>query len=142
MDVALLGAAFGALFVGHQVGDHWVQTSVQAARKGLPGWAGRRACLAHVATYTVTLAATVSPLGVDWRRLAVALLVSAVTHYFADRRTPLHRLAEMPGSGEFWTLGVPRPGRDDNPTLGTGAYALDQSWHMAWLWVCALILAA
>ncbi len=42
----------------------------------------------------------------------------------------------------FWYLGKPRFGKDDNPSLGTGAYALDQSWHYLWLFVCALILAA
>jgi hypothetical protein len=32
---------------------------------------------------------------------------------------------------------------DDNPTLGTGAWALDQSWHIFWgVFVAALIIAA
>src|SRR5256885_16927252 len=61
------------------------------------------------------------------------LAVSAVTHYIADRRTPLLRLAEamqpVTGKADFYRLGAPREGRDDNPSLGTGAYALDQSWH-------------
>ncbi len=34
---------------------------------------------------------------------------------------------------------IPRP--FDNPTLGTGAYALDQSWHIGWLFVTALLIA-
>lgn len=25
-----------------------------------------------------------------------------------------------------------------NPSLGTGAYALDQSWHVGWLFVSAI----
>jgi len=37
---------------------------------------------------------------------------------------------------------VPRPHRDDNPTLGTGAYALDQSFHIFWLIIAALLIAA
>lgn len=28
----------------------------------------------------------------------------------------------------------------DNPSLGTGAYALDQSWHFGWLYVAALVI--
>jgi hypothetical protein len=32
-------------------------------------------------------------------------------------------------------------GRDDNPTLGTGAHALDQSWHHGWLAVAAALTA-
>jgi len=67
--------------------------------------------------------------------------VSAVTHYVADRRTPLRWLAEHTGSRGFWTMGAPRPGHDDNPQLYTGAYSLDQSWHYLWLLVAALIIA-
>lgn len=58
----VFASSFAALYVAHSVGDHWVQTSCQAARKG--------------------------------------------------------------GEG-----------------IGTGAYALDQSWHHLWLWVAALIIA-
>jgi hypothetical protein len=46
----------------------------------------------------------------------------------------------VPGKGEFYRLGAPRRGRDDNPTLGTGAYALDQAWHVGWLFISALII--
>ena len=38
-------------------------------------------------------------------------------------------------------LGAPRPGHDDNPSLGTGAYALDAAWHHGWEAAAALILA-
>lgn len=144
---ACFAAVFAALFVAHQVADHWVQTDHQAAGKGAADWSGRRACAVHVATYSATavvallglVAATGLPL--DAARVAAGLAVSAVTHYLADRRTPLKRLAELTGHGRFHALGVPRPGRDDNPSLGTGAYALDQSFHYAWLFVAALIIA-
>jgi hypothetical protein len=136
-----------ALLVAHTVADHWVQTSRQAAGKGLPGWPGRRACVGHVATYTVVTAVAVgavwwlfrlpvSPVG-----FGVGQMVSAVTHYWADRRTTLAKLARLLRRGEFFALGVPRPGHDDNPGLGTGAYALDQSWHWLWLLVAALLTA-
>jgi hypothetical protein len=151
LSAATFGAVFAALFVAHQVADHWVQTNRQAAMKGQPGWAGRLACASHVATYTLTalvaLQAVVSVLDLRlaaWR-VAAGLAVSAVTHYIADRRAPLLRLAEAmqstTGKADFYRLGTPRPGRDDNPTLGTGAYALDQSWHVGWLFVAALIIA-
>jgi len=51
----------------------------------------------------------------------LGLAVNAVSHYAADRRKPLLSLAEwlgatvIPGKDEFWHLGMPRPGRDDNP---------------------------
>jgi hypothetical protein len=37
--------------------------------------------------------------------------------------------------------GAETPAPFDNPSLGTGAYAIDQSWHIAWLAVAALATA-
>lgn len=148
LDAALTFAVtLPALLVAHTVADHWVQSSHQAGRKGLPGWAGRIACAAHVAGYTVVTALVT--LAVWWllrlpitpAGFAAGQAVSVVTHYWADRRSTLAALARRVGKGEFYTLGAPRPGHDDNPTLGTGAYALDQSWHQAWLLVAALLTA-
>ncbi|MEV7228321.1 DUF3307 domain-containing protein [Polymorphospora sp. NPDC051019] len=145
---ATFAAVFAALYVAHQVADHWVQTQHQADCKGRPGWPGRLACAAHVATYTLTAGlallalAAVTGLRLDALPVAVGLAVSAVSHYIADRRTPLRKLAELLGSARFYALGTPRPGRDDNPSLGTGAYALDQSFHLFFLFVAALVIAA
>jgi hypothetical protein len=145
--VATFAAVFAALYAAHQVADHWIQTQRQADRKGLPGWPGRLACAAHVASYTMTgmwaLVAVhyATDAHLDPWRVAAGLAVSALTHYIADRRTPLRRIAAALGAGRFYALGVPRPGRDDNPSLGTGAYALDQSWHVGWLFVAALVIA-
>jgi len=136
------------LLVAHDVADHWVQTHHQACTKGLPGGEGRKACAAHVSTYTATTALTVAALkatlglSLTPRAFLAGQLVSAVTHYWADRRFTLTHLCEAIGKGEYYQLGTPRKGRDDNPTLGTGAYALDQSWHRFWLLVAALITAA
>ena len=147
----LFAATFIALYAAHMVGDHWVQTGHQAAHKGDPGAAGRRACAWHVYTYTWTALVFLIAMGVTldtslptWQ-VAAGLTVSAVTHYIADRRTPLKRIASWLsriGKDGFYQLGAPREGKDDNPTLGTGAYALDQSWHIAWLFIAALIMAA
>jgi len=153
VTAGLFAAVFAAMYAAHQVADHWVQTGRQAADKGLPGWRGRLACARHIATLTVTaavaLAVVAAATGATPHLLsAVAgLAVNAASHYTADRRRPLLSLAEwlgatlIPGKGEFWHLGALRPGRDDNPCLGTGAYALDQSWHVAWLFITALIIA-
>jgi hypothetical protein len=135
------------LLVAHNVADHWAQTPHQALTKGLRSSAGRVACLAHVAVYTALTAGTVALLWVvlglpiSPAGFVVGQLVSAVTHYWADRGFTLVALAALVGKREFAALGAPRPGRDDNPTLGTGRYALDQSWHWLWLLVAALITA-
>ncbi len=140
-------AVFVALYAAHAVGDHWVQTEHQAATKGARTWAGRLACTGHVLTLTITqlvaVLAVAVALGVDlsgWQ-VAAGLAVNAVTHWWADRRHTLAALATRCGKAGFYALGAPRPDRDDNPSLGTGAYALDQSWHIGWLFAAALIVA-
>ena len=151
MGEASPGDVFAALLAAHQVGDHWVQTGRQAAVKGERGWQGRRACAAHVASLTAAKAAALASLHMAGYRVrpgraAAALAADAVSHYLADRRSldppaGLAALAVRLGKGGFWTLGMPRPGRDDNPVLGTGAYALDQAFHIGCLWVAATAIA-
>lgn len=164
----LFAAAFAALYAGHHLGDYWIQTDHQAQRKGAAGRSGQVACLAHVVSYTITqgaLLALVLSLGPgrpSAAQVAGALLLSAVTHYAADRREHglMFRLARLlPGKARFLQLGVPRQGERfygtnadhtddvevdvvDNPTLGTGAWALDQSWHIVLgVFLPALVLA-
>lgn len=60
-----------------------------------------------------------------------AHLLDVLTYEVDGRALPVH-----PTPGRV----IPRP--FDNPSLGTGAYALDQSWHIGWLFVTALIIAA
>lgn len=147
MNALAFAVVLPTLLVWHNVADHWVQTSHQAARKGTRDWSGRWNCLKHVATYTAT---TAGGTGLVWWLfdLRVTLvgfvagqLVSAVTHYWADRRFTLAWLARLTGHEGFYRLGVPREGRDDNPSLGTGAYAMDQAWHWAWLFAAAIVTA-
>jgi hypothetical protein len=130
-----VAAVFAALYAAHQVADHWVQTQHQADAKDGAGWPGRLACAAHVATYTATALAAL--LAVAWRTglalspatVAVGLAVSAGTHYLADRRRPLRWMADRLGKDAGWL------------ERGGGMYALDQSWHVGWLFVAALIVA-
>jgi hypothetical protein len=173
-------ASFAAVSVGlliaHNVADHWVQTDGQARDEGLPGWPGRKACLAHVWSYTIVTVLTVSllwavfDLSITVWGFCAGQLISAASHYWADRRFTLARLCEFLGKGNFYRLGMPRKveaqgytlssGKEvvrlftstdqlrsslgepaiswDNPSLGTGAYALDQSWHWFFLGLAAI----
>ncbi|WP_381796482.1 transcriptional regulator [Streptomyces niveus] len=154
MLAATFAAVFVALYVGHSVGDHWVQSSCQAADKGKPGWVGRLAAARHVLGLTLTKMILLLPvvllldLRVSVLGLILGFTVDAVTHWWADRRTTLAWLAKVAGKSEFYSLGTPahpvHPVTADGgyaPTLGTGAYALDQSFHHVWLLVGALIIA-
>jgi hypothetical protein len=151
---------FAALYVAHMIGDHWIQTDHQAHAKArrardvgrvryrdpdptrnmLLAWHrdGWTACLAHVATHIAVALATV--LLIQWRcdlqleptRIGAGLAVSAVTHAWADRRHTLAWLARRTGAGLFYAR------RADGIN---GAYLLDQSWHISWLLLAALVIA-
>src|SRR5690606_37344481 len=88
-----------AYLAGHAVGDYWAQTDHQASHKSRPGWAGRRACAAHVgaltAAHTVTLALVLAATATSVHPLSAALglTITAATHYWADRRWTLNALA-------------------------------------------------
>lgn len=153
--LAVFASVFAALYVAHQVGDHWTQTHRQACGKGAPGWEGRIWCTRHVLSLALTKVVALLALslvtGLDlapgW--VAAGLTVDAISHYWADRaaRHPnskrvvtLARVADVLGKGDFYRMGAPRMGRDDQPHLGTGAYALDQSFHLLFLFIAVLIM--
>jgi hypothetical protein len=151
IHAARFAAVLATLYAAHEVGDQWVQTHHQACTKGGRGdqqRAGQAACARHVAGITATKAimlgvtAAVTRTRLPLGRTALALAADAASHYWADRRYTLAALADRLGKGDYYRLGQPRPGRDDNPTIGTGAYALDQAWHTAWLWAAALIITS
>jgi hypothetical protein len=137
MTGATPGDIFAALFTAHQIGDYWVQTSRQAAGKGLPGWQGRLACARHAATMTACKAASLAVLHacghrVSPGRAAAALAADGLSHYWADRRTTLEGLAKLadrvnPGKHAYYKDG--------------GAPLLDQAFHTGCLWAAAVIAA-
>lgn len=152
MTPATFAATFVTLWAAHQLADHWVQTGHQANNKHRHGKPiedriGRRACAAHVATYTLTTAVFVAAawwllhLDITPAGFVLGQAVSAVTHYWADRRFTLARLCTALGKADFYQLGAPRPDHNDNPSLGTGAYSLDQSFHVVFLFIAALLTA-
>jgi hypothetical protein len=138
------------LYVAHHVGDYWVQSDTDARHKGEPGWTGRLHCLRHVFSYVLTqgLMLCLAGLVLDLTPPSTlgyltGLSVSAITHYIADRREPLKRIAALiPGKARFAALGAPRAGHDDNSQLATGLWALDQAWHIFWgVFVAGLLIA-
>lgn len=76
------------------------------------------------------------------RGLIAGQLVNAASHYVMDRRPWGRAIMRAAGRGEFAVMGAPREGKDDAPHLGTGAHALDQSWHFVWVAVAAYVTAA
>ncbi|MET9366070.1 transcriptional regulator [Streptomyces sp. NPDC006632] len=161
-DAAVFAAVFIALYIAHSVGDHWVQTSHQAAHKGendrTPGQSsrdGRIACSLHVLGLTITkgialaTVVLVLDLPVTAAGMAAGLGIDAATHWWADRRSTLAWLAKVTDKTEFYNLGTSaHPSHpataEGKPAahIGTGAYALDQSFHHLFLGVAALLIAA
>jgi hypothetical protein len=167
-NIGEFAGIFIAFYIAHGIADHWLQTGYQAANKGRKDRTGVWACARHVASYTactlalVLFVAGTFELRLSWLGLIAGQVISAATHYWADRRFTLAELCETLGKGEFYRLGAPRevlamhdetggavtlyepcPSRAqvgwDNPSLGTGAYALDQWWHLGWLFVAAIV---
>jgi hypothetical protein len=140
--VSTFAALFALLYVGHLVGDYIVQTDAMATAKvaGAPvpplrSWLANQR---HVASYSLTIAATVLLVGalggflaelgaVPWWRWAVAAVVNWVTHSVIDRRWPVRRLMESTGSGPFYRNG--------------GAPHVDQTLHLLTLLLLAAWLA-
>ncbi|MBM9504821.1 hypothetical protein [Actinacidiphila acididurans] len=140
---ARFAAVYAALTASHEVADYWVQNDAQATAKGQAGRDGVTACVKHVVTYTAVqaLALTVTSRTLNLRltpgRAALALTVSAVTHYVADRQSGhwgdeqprgIVRLAAIPA--KEWLRRDP----------GAGPL-LDQSWHKGWIAGAALLAA-
>lgn len=141
-QLTVFASVFATLYAAHQVGDHWVQTHWQACGKADRTPQGQFACLAHVTSLTLTKMAALALLwlatGLDLRNpvTVVALLMDAASHYWADRRWALRDLAARLGKSDFYQLGLA-----EAAPCGTGAYALDQSWHVGWLFATSLIIA-
>ncbi|MGH3735021.1 MAG: hypothetical protein ACRDT6_05295 [Micromonosporaceae bacterium] len=134
---AVAAVAWVALYAGHQLGDHPLQLDADARRKVAPDpgagadpWTGWGHCVRHVAIYTtvqavcLALASLVAP--VTLAGGLAALAVSAATHAVIDRRWLVQAIIRAKGGCADW------PG---------AAYAIDQSLHVAALWLAALAAA-
>lgn len=143
---ARFAAVYALLTASHQAGDYWVQRDADAVAKGRHGHEGRAACARHVASYTATqtlaLAGASRYLGLrlSWHRTAATLVVSAATHYVADRCAGHWRKdgPEAPALVRF----AHRSGKTQWLTRDPGAGPLlDQAWHKAWIAAAALVAA-
>ncbi|MFC7791334.1 hypothetical protein [Streptomyces cinereoruber] len=140
------GAAYALLTGAHHVGDYLVQRDTDAKAKGKCGREGAAACARHVASYTATQGLALYAadrylrLGLNWKRAAAGLAVSALTHYAIDRcaghwpedddQAPLLvRAAHATGKGD-WLKGAP-----DAPAL------IDQALHKGFLVLAAAVTA-
>lgn len=148
IDITLLGALALPLIAAHNLADHPLQSSAWAAAKGGCGHEGRLACAKHVAVVVALQAVAVGVVvaltgtAVSFLAVTAGLVLTAWSHYWFDRRTTAAGLYEAIGKSEFARLGTPRPGRDEAPHLGTGAYRMDQDWHHLWLAISALVIAS
>lgn len=126
-----------ALVIGHQVGDHVLQTDHQAAAKSTAGWSGARAMLGHLVNYHLTVAVvlvgTAYPLQLPLSPVGVAagLGFSAVTHALLDRRWPVRLVLRGTGSPAFAEQASPV----------CGMYVADQALHWLSLLGSALLIA-
>lgn len=136
---AIAAVTFAALYAGHQLGDHVVQSDSTAVAKGAPDpeqlaanvspWTGWGACLRHVSSYTATQAAALAlaclaaPLNLTG--IVVALVVSASTHAVIDRRWIVRRLIRAKRCQDW----------------PEGPYLIDQSLHVGALLVAAVLAA-
>lgn len=154
----IFAVVFAALFAAHQFGDHWVQRHSEAQAKGAPSDHGRAMCASHVVWLTVTkavfllLAELATGIRPPWYAVALALVLDGLTHYWADRaafhpdkrgrKVTLEELAHKLGKTGFWNLGKGAVDAEGKPvtSLGTGAYALDQSFHVLMIFIAALIV--
>jgi len=132
---ATFAAVAITLYAGHMVGDHWVQRDTEALRKGEQTPAGRWYATRHVVSLTATKVvfvgsvALVLDLPLTALGLVLGLGLDAASHWWADRRHTLRRLARATGKRGWW---------DNDPQA---PYLLDQSWHIGWLVPAALVIA-
>ncbi|MGP3737968.1 hypothetical protein ACTWJ9_33195 (plasmid) [Streptomyces sp. GDS52] len=142
MTAARFAAAYAALAAAHEVADHWVQTDRLAVAKGRPDRDGVIACAEHVITYTATQAVAlhavhrVTGARLSWKRAAVGLAVSAVTHYVADRQGGHWRDEDPKGIVRLAAETGHAGWLQRDPNAG---YLMDQAWHKGWIAVAALI---
>jgi len=136
MAALVFACSFVALYAGHMVGDHIIQTHWQSLGKvQAKGWLPPM--IAHLAGYAtaqmVALYAVVTVTGVHASAVGwyAGIGFSVLSHGFIDRRWPVKWLLEHTGSRQFAAL-------EDRGI--NGMYLADQSLHVGCLFISALIM--
>ncbi len=124
--------------VAHEFADHIAgQTDKIAANKVRSGRVGWSHILQHVFAYHVVMAfmllavIAIFNLPVSLLGFISAIVFSAATHGFIDRRWPVKWLLDKTGSPRFAEMQSPI----------CGMYLADQSLHKLALWVSAILFA-
>jgi len=124
--------------VAHEFADHIAgQTDKMAANKAKPGWLGWSHIIQHVLAYhavmvvMLIIVVAVFNLPITFLGFIAAILFSAITHGFIDRRWPVRWLLQKTGSANFAEMQTPV----------CGMYQSDQSLHKLALWVSAGLFA-
>jgi hypothetical protein len=124
--------------VAHEFADHIAgQTDNIAINKVKPGKIGWTHIAQHVFWYHLVMIVmlliviAVFNLAVSVLGFVSAVLFSAVTHGFIDRRWPVRWLLQKTGSPSFAEMQTPI----------CGIYVADQSLHKLALWVSAILFA-
>ncbi|MFB7858909.1 hypothetical protein [Rhodococcus qingshengii] len=149
MNTEIFPIIFIGLFAGHHAGDYWIQTDHQAITKGKPGAEGIRACLAHVTGLTLTKLIfvgsllSISGLAPSPFWFLFGVFVDASSHYWADRRTTLEKLAKVLRKSTFYQMGKDTVHTSSPPGthVGVGSHALDQAFHLVFLVVGSVLMS-
>lgn len=139
----------------HGAADQFLQRNADAIGKAQPGWAGRRHCASHVATYSAgqLAAAIVMTRALGYRlpitALAAGTAVNATTHYVIDRRVPLKRFLVAIGKSKYLehTTVQRRQAPDGTPVVeesgpGSALFECDQAAHRLIGGAASLVMTA
>jgi hypothetical protein len=141
---AAYATAYAVLTAAHEGGDYIVQRDADARDKGKHGTVGRLACLRHVGSYTAAQGVALLAadrglrLGLNWRRAAAGLAVSAATHYLADRCAG--QWADDSEDAPLLVRAAHAAGKTEWLKRDPGAGALlDQAWHKVCIGIAAAV---
>lgn len=84
MDLTLFCAAFIIQFVGHRIGDYFLQTGWQANNKAQLAAARLRHCV----VYTLVISALLFFI-LDWRSILIIFIITFIEHFIIDSRKPV-----------------------------------------------------